>query len=84
VPNPLILLASAYSPNLPERRFSESPHRFAVGCSSLGTFSSCFSELGGARDGGDAVLRGEAGDRTDQESRSEGTEPQVDFFLPDG
>jgi hypothetical protein len=45
----------------------ESPHRFAVGCSSLGTFSSRFSELGGARDSGDALLRGEGGDRTDQE-----------------
>jgi len=56
---------------------------FAVGCSSLGTFSSRFTELvgvppsvywrqGGARDGGDAVLRGETGDQTDQESRSAG------------
>jgi AraC-like DNA-binding protein len=54
---------------------------FAVGCSSLGTFSSRFTELVGmppsvyrrqaARgDGGDAVVRGEAGDQTDQESRS--------------
>ena len=34
--------------------------------------------IGGALDGGDAVLRVEAGDQTDQESRSEGTEPQVD------
>ena len=56
---------------------------FAVGCSSLGTFSTRFTELvgvppsvyrraGGARDGGDAVVRGEAGDQTDQESRSAG------------
>jgi predicted enzyme related to lactoylglutathione lyase len=56
---------------------------FAVGCSSLGTFSTRFTELGrcaaqhlpaprGARDGGDAVVRGERGDQTDQESRSAG------------
>ena len=56
---------------------------FAVGCSSLGTFSSRFTELvgmppstyrrhAGARDGGDAVVRGETGDQTDQESRSAG------------
>ena len=56
---------------------------FAVGCSSLGTFSTRFTELvgvppsayrrpGGARDRGDAVVRGEAGDQTDQESRSTG------------
>ena len=46
---------------------------FAVGCSSLGTFSTRFTELvgvppsvyrraGGARDGGDAVVRRQAGD----------------------
>ena len=54
---------------------------FEVGCSSLGTFSTRFTELVGVppsvyrrdaarRDGGDAVLRGQAGDQTDQESRS--------------
>ena len=53
---------------------------FAVGCSSLGTFSTRFTELVGvppstyrhqaARDGGDAAVRGEAGHQTDQESRS--------------
>ena len=54
---------------------------FAVGCSSLGTFSTRFTELVGvppstyrarasARDGGDAVVRCETGDQTDQESRS--------------
>jgi AraC-like DNA-binding protein/uncharacterized protein YdhG (YjbR/CyaY superfamily) len=62
---------------------------FEVGCSSLGTFSTRFTELVGvppsvyrrqaARDGGDAVLRGEIGDRTDQESRCASTEPRVDF-----
>jgi AraC-like DNA-binding protein len=31
----------------------------------------------GARDGGDAVVRGETGDQTDQESRSAVTEPQL-------
>ena len=56
---------------------------FAVGCSSLGTFSTRFTELVGVppstyrrdaarRDGGDAVVRGEAGDQTGQESRSAG------------
>jgi len=55
---------------------------FEVGCSSLGTFSTRFTELVGvppsvyrrqtARDGGDAVLRGETGHQTDQESRSAG------------
>ena len=61
---------------------------FAVGCSSLGTFSTRFTELVGvppsvyrreamrATDG-DAVLRGEAGDQTDQESRSAGPEPHL-------
>ena len=53
---------------------------FAVGCSSLGTFSSRFTELvgivqhlpapRGARGGGDAAVRRETGDQTDQESRS--------------
>ena len=54
---------------------------FAVGCSSLGTFSTRFTELVGVPpsayrreaahgDGGDAVVRGEAGDQTGQESRS--------------
>ena len=56
---------------------------FAVGCSSLGTFSTRFTELVGVppstyrrqaarRDGGDAAVRGEAGDQTGQESRSAG------------
>ncbi len=40
----------AHSANLALRGFSESPHRFAVGRSSLGTFGGRFSELGGARD----------------------------------
>jgi AraC-like DNA-binding protein len=53
---------------------------FAVGCSSLGTFSTRFTELvgmppslpasGGAGGGGAAVVRGETGDQTGQESRS--------------
>ena len=54
---------------------------FEVGCSSLGTFSTRFTELvgippsdyrrhDGGRDGGDAAVRGEAGHQTDQESRS--------------
>jgi AraC-like DNA-binding protein len=52
---------------------------FAVGCSSLGTFSTRFTELVGvppsvyrrqaATRRRDAVLRGEAGDQTDQASR---------------
>ena len=61
---------------------------FEVGCSSLGTFSTRFTELvgdaaqhlpgsGGGRDGGDAAVRGEAGDQTDQESRSAGPEPTL-------
>ena len=56
---------------------------FEVGCSSLGTFSTRFTELVGVspsvyrrqaarRDGGHAVVRGETGDATDQESRSSG------------
>ena len=56
---------------------------FAVGCSSLGTFSTRFTELVGVppsvyrreargRDGGDAVVRGETGHQTGQESRSAG------------
>ena len=56
---------------------------FAVGCSSLGTFSTRFTELvgvpperlpaaGGRRDGGDAAVRREAGHQTGQESRSTG------------
>ena len=56
---------------------------FTVGCSSLGTFSTRFTELVGvppsayrrqatqAR-GGDAAVRGETGDETGQESRSTG------------
>ena len=58
---------------------------FAVGCSSLGTFSTRFTELVGVppsiyrRDEGcgdrrHAVVRREAGDETDQESRSAGRE----------
>ena len=31
------------------------------------------------RDRGDAVVRGHTSDQTDQESRSEGTEPRVDY-----
>ena len=61
---------------------------FAVGCSSLGTFSTRFTELVGvppsgyrreaARgDGGDAAVRGQAGDPTGQESRSAGPEPHL-------
>ncbi len=61
---------------------------FEVGCSSLGTFSTRFTELvgvppsayrrqRGARDRGDAAVRGEAGDQTDQESRSAGRKPQL-------
>ena len=54
---------------------------FAVGCSSLGTFSTRFTELVGMPPSayreqtagvtrGNAVVRGETGDQTDQESRS--------------
>ena len=61
---------------------------FEVGCSSLGTFSTRFTELvgmppsvyrarGGGRDGRDAAVRGQAGDETDQESRSAGREPHL-------
>ena len=60
---------------------------FAVGCSSLGTFSSRFTELVGvppsvyrrqaARATADAAVRGETGDQTGQESRSGGPEPQL-------
>ena len=66
------------------RGFSDSPHRLAVGRSSPGTFGGRFGEPGGSRHGGDAVVRSEAGNRTDQESSSEGTGRPVDFFLPDG
>ncbi len=56
---------------------------FEVGCSSLGTFSTRFTRTGrraaqrlpargGACDGGDAAVRGETSDQTDQESRSAG------------
>ncbi len=56
---------------------------FAVGCSSLGTFSTRFTELVGVppsvyreqdatRDAGDGAVRGEEGHQTDQESRSVG------------
>ncbi len=60
---------------------------FAVGCSSLGTFSSRFTELVGmppstigARrhaNGGHAAVCREAGDETDQESRSVAREPAL-------
>ncbi len=61
---------------------------FAVGCSSLGTFSTRFTELvgmppsayrrpDGARDGGDAVVRDQEGHQTGQESRSTGPEPHL-------
>ena len=61
---------------------------FEVGCSSLGTFSSRFTELVGVApsayrrdatraDGGDAVVRVETGDQTGQESRSAGREPRI-------
>jgi AraC-like DNA-binding protein len=61
---------------------------FAVGRGSLGTFSSRFTGLvgmppsvyrapGGAGDGGDAVVGGEAGGQTGQESRSAAPEPQL-------
>jgi catechol 2,3-dioxygenase-like lactoylglutathione lyase family enzyme len=54
---------------------------FAVGCSSLGTFSTRFTELVGMppsvykrqareHDGGHSGVRGQAGHQTDQESRS--------------
>ena len=56
---------------------------FAVGCSSLGHLQQSLHRPGrdaaqhlpaprGARGGGDAVVRGETGDQTDQESRSAG------------
>jgi hypothetical protein len=56
---------------------------FEVGCSSLGTFQHSLHRVGrnaaqhlpapcGARDGGDAAVRGQTGDQTDQESRSAG------------
>ena len=58
---------------------------FAVGCSSLGTFSTRFTELvgvpperlpaRGGRDRGDALVCGKTGDQTGQESRSAVTEP---------
>ena len=61
---------------------------FAVGCSSLGTFSTRFTELvgmppkrlptpGDGGDGGHAAVRGEAGDETGQESRSAGHRPRL-------
>ena len=61
---------------------------FAVGCSSLGTFSTRFTELvgvppsvyrrpGGARDRGNAAVRRKTGDQTDQESRSAGAESHL-------
>jgi predicted lactoylglutathione lyase len=51
---------------------------FVAGCSPLGTFSTRFTELVGVppsacrRCGGDAVVHGETGDQTGQESRSAG------------
>jgi AraC-like DNA-binding protein/uncharacterized glyoxalase superfamily protein PhnB len=66
---------------------------FAVGCSSLGTFSTRFTELvgvppslpepRGAGDGGDAAVRGETGDQTDQESRSPGHRPATSVTAMD-
>ena len=61
---------------------------FEVGCSSLGTFSTRFSELvgmppsayrqdRGAGDRRDGAVRRQTGDQTDQESRSAGPEPQL-------
>jgi uncharacterized glyoxalase superfamily protein PhnB len=60
---------------------------FEVGCSSLGTFSSRFTELVGVppstyrREALEPMagmpLRGEEGDQTDQESRSGGREPHL-------
>jgi AraC-like DNA-binding protein len=60
---------------------------FAVGCSSLGTFSTRFTELvgmpqrlpapRGRRHRGDALMRGKTGDQTGQESRSAGPGPQL-------
>jgi transcriptional regulator GlxA family with amidase domain len=61
---------------------------FAVGCASLGTFGTRFTELvgvppssyrgpGGGRDRGHAAVRDEAGDETEQESRSAGPEPRL-------
>ncbi len=61
---------------------------FEVGCSSLGTFSTRFTELVGmppstyrernvAGDGGDAAVRGEEGHQTDQESRSTVADPRL-------
>jgi hypothetical protein len=56
---------------------------FAVGCSSLGTFQHSLHRVGrcaaqhlsrpdSSRDDGDAAVRGETGDQTEQESRSAG------------
>jgi AraC-like DNA-binding protein len=60
---------------------------FAVGCSSLGTFSTRFTELVGVPPSvyrveapappRDPAVRGEAGDQTDQESRSVRPEPHL-------
>ena len=61
---------------------------FAVGCSSLGTFSTRFTELVGmppsayrraeaARAGRDPVVRDEEGHQTGQESRSTVIEPRL-------
>ncbi len=67
---------------------------FAVGCASLGTFSSRFTELVGMppsayranaprRDGGNAVLRGQTGHQTGQESRSTGRRPGRSLIFMD-
>jgi AraC-like DNA-binding protein len=65
---------------------------FAVGCSLPGTFRAVASPnwsvcrpaptgaTRGVRDGGDAVVRGETGDQTDQESRSAGLEQQLEYY----
>ena len=61
---------------------------FEVGCSSLGTFSTRFTELvgmppsayrqgSGGRDGGDPAVRGETGDQTVRNREASVTEAQL-------
>jgi AraC-like DNA-binding protein len=61
---------------------------FAVGCGSLGTFSSRFTDLvgmpaqqlptpGGTRDGRNAVVRGETGDQLSRNGEAPPPEPQL-------
>jgi hypothetical protein len=68
--------------------FSVTEIGFAVGYSSLGTFKQSLRRTGrhaakrlpasgGVCDGGDAAVRGEVSDQTDQESRSGGPEPHI-------